>query len=114
MTGADNGCNDRRDEDMRGIVSLAVSPDGQFCATAADYCDIALWDAETKAHIATLEHTGHIPMAPAVWRQTLGQCTVHLLFYRSGYATRYRTVSSVRGCGQNISASIKTVDATVE
>ena len=50
MTGADNGFNDRRDEDMRIIVSLAVSSDGRCFATAADYCDIAVWDAETGAH----------------------------------------------------------------
>ena len=60
MTGADNGFSDRRDEDMRGIVSLAVSPDGQCHATAADDCDTALWDAETRAHISTLEHAGEI------------------------------------------------------
>ena len=60
MTGADNGFNERRDEDMRGIVSLAVSADGQCCATAADHCDIALWDAETGTHITRLEYNGEV------------------------------------------------------
>ena len=60
MTGADNGFNDRRDEDMRGVVSLAVSPDGQCCATAVDHCDIELWDAETRAHITRLEYNGEV------------------------------------------------------
>ena len=46
MTGADNGFNDIRDEDMRGI--------------AADHLDIALWDAQTGTHIETLEYAGGI------------------------------------------------------
>ena len=58
MTGADNGFNDRRDEYTRGILSLAVSPDGQCHATAANDCDTALWDSETRAHITTLERVG--------------------------------------------------------
>ena len=46
MTGTDNGFNDRRDEDMRGI--------------AADHRDIALWDAESGAHITRLEYNGEV------------------------------------------------------
>ena len=60
MTGVDIGFNDRRDEYTRGAVSLAVSPDGQCCATAADHCDIELWDAETGAHITRLEYNGEV------------------------------------------------------
>ena len=41
-------------------VSLAVSPDGRCFATAADNGDIALWDAQTGTHIATLEYAGGI------------------------------------------------------
>ena len=50
MTGADNGFNDRRDEDMRGIVSFSVSPDGQCHATAADDCDTALGCRDESSH----------------------------------------------------------------
>ena len=60
MTGVDNGFNDRNDEHAEGDTSLAVSPDGQCCATAADNCEIALWDAETGAHITRLEYNGEV------------------------------------------------------
>ena len=39
---------------------LAVSPDGRCFATAADNGDIALWDAQTGTHIATLKYAGGI------------------------------------------------------
>ena len=60
MTGADNGFNDRNDENAGGSESLALSPDGRCFATAADNGDIALWDAQIGTHIATLEYAGGI------------------------------------------------------
>ena len=60
MTGVDNTFRDRRDENDMWLVSLVVSPDGRCFATAADSCDIALWDAQTGTHITTLDHAGEI------------------------------------------------------
>ena len=60
MNGAENGFNDRHDENAGGKTSLALSPDGQCFATAARDCDIALWDTRTGTHIMTLEHAGGI------------------------------------------------------
>ena len=60
MTGVDNGFNGRHDENAGRSVSLALSPDGRCFATAADGCEIALWDTQTGTHIATLEHAGGI------------------------------------------------------
>ena len=60
MTSAENGFNDRRDENARGNTSLALSPDGRCFATADEDCDIALWDAQTGTHIMTLDHAGGI------------------------------------------------------
>ena len=57
MTGADNGSNDRRDEYTRGVVSLAVSPDGQCYATAADICSVVCRDE--SSHNDT-RHAGEI------------------------------------------------------
>ena len=39
-------------------VSLAVTSDGRCFAMAADNRDIALWDAQTGTHIATLKYAG--------------------------------------------------------
>ena len=50
--------HDRFKEGSTSHGSLAVSPDGRCFATATEYCDIALWDTHTGAHIATLEHAG--------------------------------------------------------
>ena len=58
MIAADNGFNDRNNE--RGSDSLAVSPDGRYFATAAEDCDIALWDSHTGTHITTVEQAGDI------------------------------------------------------
>ena len=60
MTVVDNGFNDRRDKDVGANASLALSPNGQCFATAAEGCEIALWDAQTGIHIATLEYAGII------------------------------------------------------
>ena len=60
MTGSDKGFNDRHNDHTGKRVSLAVSPDGRCIATATDKCDVALWDAETGTHIATLEYAGDI------------------------------------------------------
>ena len=60
MTGVDNRFSDRRDENEMWLVSLAVSPDGRCFATAADSCNIALWDAQTGTHITTLDNAGDI------------------------------------------------------
>ena len=60
MNGAENGFNDRNDEDTRGIASLALSQDGRCFATAEEDCDIALWDAESGAHITRLEYNGEV------------------------------------------------------
>ena len=47
VTGADNEFNGRREENQTVNVSLALSPDGRYFATAADHCDISLWDTQT-------------------------------------------------------------------
>ena len=58
MIGADNGFNDRNDENAEVDTSLAASPDGRCFATAAYKCDIALWDSHTGTHITTVEQAG--------------------------------------------------------
>ena len=60
MTGVDNGFSGRCDTSQTGNLSLAVSPDERYFATAARNCDIALWDTQTGMHIMTLEHAGGI------------------------------------------------------
>ena len=45
---------------MGTSVSLALSRDGRYFATAAGKCDIELWDAQTGSHITTLEDTDRI------------------------------------------------------
>ena len=62
--GSSTGVNNELNRKCKGgsvlAVSLAVSPDGRCFATAADNGDIALWDAQTGTHIATLEYAGGI------------------------------------------------------
>ena len=109
MTGADNGFNDRSDESTRarGLALLAVSPDGRCFATAAEQCDIALWDTDTGTHIMTLEHTGVIwsleflPDGHLVSGNGVGEISLWDIVTGS----RVRTVNAHNGWISSLSAS---------